>query len=270
MIMQIFTPRADRMKEFFDRTETRTNSPNAFRILQVGEFAQKCSLNPLSRWSSSSWSSSTGTPASSSRSASSSGSARTSGCTTTQWPTRTTRWRRSTSTGSVEVSSTILRKRSFWINLIQTNLHLHLQLLLVYPHPHHHRRDSTARERSRVLLRHYRLPRRRAHLCHHRRQHRVHDHQHERLESGVQEQDGRDQAVHELPQGELQKISQKNFLFKKVGKDLEQRVIKWFDYLWSNKQSMDEKSVLEMLPDKLKVLSLSLFFIICKNLYNAF
>merc|ERR1719278_2293872 len=40
--------------------------------------------------------------------------------------------------------------------------------------------------------------------------------------------------------------------FRKVGKDLEQRVIKWFDYLWSNKQSMDEKSVLEMLPDKLK------------------
>ena len=30
-------------------------------------------------------------------------------------------------------------------------------------------------------------------------------------------------------------------------------MIKWFDYLWSNKQSMDEKSVLEMLPDKLKV-----------------
>ena len=41
--------------------------------------------------------------------------------------------------------------------------------------------------------------------------------------------------------------------FRKVGKDLEQRVIKWFDYLWSNKQSMDEQSVLEMLPDKLKV-----------------
>ena len=41
--------------------------------------------------------------------------------------------------------------------------------------------------------------------------------------------------------------------FRKVGKDLEHRVIKWFDYLWSNKQSMDEKSVLEMLPDKLKV-----------------
>ena len=40
--------------------------------------------------------------------------------------------------------------------------------------------------------------------------------------------------------------------FRKVGRDLEQRVIKWFDYLWSNKQSMDEQSVLEMLPDKLK------------------
>ena len=38
----------------------------------------------------------------------------------------------------------------------------------------------------------------------------------------------------------------------KVGKDLENRVIKWFDYLWSNKQSMDEESVLGMLPDKLK------------------
>lgn len=29
-------------------------------------------------------------------------------------------------------------------------------------------------------------------------------------------------------------------------------MIKWFDYLWSNKQSMDEESVLGMLPDKLK------------------
>ena len=27
--------RVDRMKEFFERTETRTNSPNAFRIIQV-------------------------------------------------------------------------------------------------------------------------------------------------------------------------------------------------------------------------------------------
>ena len=35
--------------------------------------------------------------------------------------------------------------------------------------------------------------------------------------------------------------------------DLETRVIKWFDYLWSNKQSMDEETVLAMLPDKLRV-----------------
>lgn len=30
-----FVLRLDRMIEFFERTETRTNSPNAFRILQV-------------------------------------------------------------------------------------------------------------------------------------------------------------------------------------------------------------------------------------------
>ncbi|XP_055339622.1 cyclic nucleotide-gated cation channel alpha-3-like [Paramacrobiotus metropolitanus] len=40
--------------------------------------------------------------------------------------------------------------------------------------------------------------------------------------------------------------------FRKVGKELENRVIKWFDYLWSNKQSLDEESVLSSLPDKLK------------------
>jgi hypothetical protein len=38
-----------------------------------------------------------------------------------------------------------------------------------------------------------------------------------------------------------------------VGGQLENRVIKWFDYLWSNKNSMDEETVLNMLPDKLKV-----------------
>ena len=48
-------------------------------------------------------------------------------------------------------------------------------------------------------------------------------------------------------------------LFPQVGKDLEHRVIKWFDYLWSNKQSMDEQSVLEMLPDKLKVMTESVW-----------
>lgn len=40
--------------------------------------------------------------------------------------------------------------------------------------------------------------------------------------------------------------------FRKVGTDLERRVIKWFDYLWSNKQSLDEEGVLGTLPDKLK------------------
>ena len=41
-------------------------------------------------------------------------------------------------------------------------------------------------------------------------------------------------------------------VFRKVGGELESRVIKWFDYLWTNKQSMDEESILVMLPDKLK------------------
>ena len=39
---------------------------------------------------------------------------------------------------------------------------------------------------------------------------------------------------------------------RKVNKDLERRVIKWFDYLWNNKQSFDEESVLQTLPDRLK------------------
>ena len=40
--------------------------------------------------------------------------------------------------------------------------------------------------------------------------------------------------------------------FRKVGKPLENRVISWFDYLWSNKQSLDEDAVLGSLPEKLK------------------
>ena len=40
--------------------------------------------------------------------------------------------------------------------------------------------------------------------------------------------------------------------FRHVTKDLENRVIKWFDYLWSNKQSLNEESVTAILPDKLK------------------
>ncbi|XP_065557093.1 cyclic nucleotide-gated cation channel subunit A-like isoform X1 [Artemia franciscana] len=40
--------------------------------------------------------------------------------------------------------------------------------------------------------------------------------------------------------------------FRKVSKELEDRVIKWFDYLWSNKQSLNEEEILGTLPDKLK------------------
>lgn len=36
--------------------------------------------------------------------------------------------------------------------------------------------------------------------------------------------------------------------FHKVSADLESKVIKWFDYLWNNSQSMDSDSVLEELP----------------------
>ncbi|KAI5620136.1 hypothetical protein C0J50_20302, partial [Silurus asotus] len=37
-----------------------------------------------------------------------------------------------------------------------------------------------------------------------------------------------------------------------VSKDLEKRVIKWFDYLWTNKKAQDEREVLRYLPDKLR------------------
>ena len=40
--------------------------------------------------------------------------------------------------------------------------------------------------------------------------------------------------------------------YRSVGKPLQHRVIKWFDYLWSNNQTLDEEEVLESLPDKLK------------------
>ncbi|XP_047669492.1 cyclic nucleotide-gated channel cone photoreceptor subunit alpha isoform X2 [Tachysurus fulvidraco] len=40
--------------------------------------------------------------------------------------------------------------------------------------------------------------------------------------------------------------------FRKVSKDLEARVIKWFDYLWTEKKTCDERAVLKNLPDKLK------------------
>ncbi|KAJ7993375.1 hypothetical protein DPEC_G00271760, partial [Dallia pectoralis] len=40
--------------------------------------------------------------------------------------------------------------------------------------------------------------------------------------------------------------------FRKVSKELEARVIKWFDYLWTEKKTCDEREVLKNLPDKLK------------------
>ena len=41
-------------------------------------------------------------------------------------------------------------------------------------------------------------------------------------------------------------------VFRKVGPELESRVINWFDYLWANKASMNEETVLNMMPGKLK------------------
>ncbi|KAK0420845.1 hypothetical protein QR680_014921 [Steinernema hermaphroditum] len=39
---------------------------------------------------------------------------------------------------------------------------------------------------------------------------------------------------------------------RKVTRTLQQRVIKWFDYLWANKQSLMDTEVLKMLPDNLQ------------------
>ncbi|KAG7282019.1 hypothetical protein CRUP_020124 [Coryphaenoides rupestris] len=40
--------------------------------------------------------------------------------------------------------------------------------------------------------------------------------------------------------------------FRHVSKDLEQRVIRWFDYLWTNQKTVDEQEVLKSLPNKLR------------------
>ncbi|KAM6413503.1 cyclic nucleotide-gated channel alpha-2 [Rhynochetos jubatus] len=40
--------------------------------------------------------------------------------------------------------------------------------------------------------------------------------------------------------------------FCKVSKDMETKVIKWFDYLWTNKKAINEQEVLKNLPDKLR------------------
>ena len=40
--------------------------------------------------------------------------------------------------------------------------------------------------------------------------------------------------------------------FRKVSAELEDRIVKWFDYLWTNRQTLDEDSVTAILPDRLK------------------
>ncbi len=40
--------------------------------------------------------------------------------------------------------------------------------------------------------------------------------------------------------------------YRNISKDLQNRVIKWFDYLWTNNHSLDEHTILQSLPDKLK------------------
>ena len=40
--------------------------------------------------------------------------------------------------------------------------------------------------------------------------------------------------------------------FHKIPQHLQQRVIKWFDYLWTNKKHRDEEELLHSLPDKLR------------------
>ncbi|XP_058134115.1 cyclic nucleotide-gated channel alpha-3 [Dasypus novemcinctus] len=40
--------------------------------------------------------------------------------------------------------------------------------------------------------------------------------------------------------------------FRKVTEDLESRVIRWFDYLWAQGKTVDEKEVLRSLPDRLR------------------
>ncbi|XP_071848017.1 cyclic nucleotide-gated channel cone photoreceptor subunit alpha-like isoform X2 [Apostichopus japonicus] len=39
---------------------------------------------------------------------------------------------------------------------------------------------------------------------------------------------------------------------RKVSRDLEARVIRWFDYLWSHNKSLDEETILQSLPEKLR------------------
>uniref|UniRef100_A0A2R9BNA3 Cyclic nucleotide-gated channel alpha-2 n=1 Tax=Pan paniscus TaxID=9597 RepID=A0A2R9BNA3_PANPA len=40
--------------------------------------------------------------------------------------------------------------------------------------------------------------------------------------------------------------------FRKVSKEMEAKVIRWFDYLWTNKKTVDEQEILKNLPAKLR------------------
>ena len=46
-------------------------------------------------------------------------------------------------------------------------------------------------------------------------------------------------------------ICQFNYL-RKVTTNIERRVLQWFDYLWSNKASLEEENIMNMMPGKLK------------------
>ena len=41
-------------------------------------------------------------------------------------------------------------------------------------------------------------------------------------------------------------------VFRRVTEEIERRVLQWFDYLWSNKASLEEENIMNMMPGKLK------------------
>ena len=55
-----------------------------------------------------------------------------------------------------------------------------------------------------------------------------------------------------LPFSSIQ-IFEGYMVFRKIEGSLESRVIKWFDYLWANKAALDEETIFNMLPKKLKL-----------------
>lgn len=58
--------------------------------------------------------------------------------------------------------------------------------------------------------------------------------------------------------------------FRRVNKELETRVVKWFDYLWNNKQSLDGEAVLSVLPAKLRVFIYNCINITCTSFDTQF